>query len=138
MFVGESGGEFALVVVVAEEGVVVDAADIDDDGAGCEEGGVAGADEGGVVVVGEEAEEEDGEGFVGVEVAVVGADDGGGGGAVGHLDALGGGLRHVATEGCNRGLLMGAVEVNGERVCCTVWWCGGVDAVRSIRSLGRL
>ena len=53
-----------------------------------------------MVVGGEEAEEVDGEGFVGVEVAVVGADERGGGlGAVGHLDALGGGFGHVAIEG---------------------------------------
>lgn len=44
MFAGEGGGEFTLVVVVAEGAVVVHSADIDDDGARCECGGVAGAD----------------------------------------------------------------------------------------------
>jgi hypothetical protein len=63
------GGELALVVVIAVYGGVVDAADVDDGVAGGEDGGVAGADEGGGGVGREKAEEVDGEGFVGVEVA---------------------------------------------------------------------
>lgn len=81
----EGGVEGALVVVVAVLGRVVLTADVDDGVACGEEGGVAGAEEGAGGVGGEEAEEVDGQGFVGVEVAVVGADKGRGG-----FDAFGG------------------------------------------------
>ena len=73
---GEDCIELALVVVVALCIVVVDAADVADNVAGLEDFGITGADEGAVGVLGEEAEEVDGEGLVGVEVAVVGANDG--------------------------------------------------------------
>jgi hypothetical protein len=73
---GEDGVELALVVVVALCIVVVDAADVADDVAGLEGVGVTGADERAVGVLGEETEEVDGQGLVGVEVAVVGANDG--------------------------------------------------------------
>lgn len=68
--------EAALVVIVSVAGGIVFAADVDDGVAGGEERGVAGADEGRGGIAWEEAEEEDGEGFVGVEVAAVGAYEG--------------------------------------------------------------
>lgn len=56
----ESGGEFTLVVIIAEGGVVVNTTDIHDNGAGCEGFRVASADQRGGGVLGEETEEEDG------------------------------------------------------------------------------
>ena len=66
---GEELVELALVVVVAVLGVVVNAADVDDGVAGLEEGGVAGADQRAGGIAGEGAEQVDGKGLVGVEVA---------------------------------------------------------------------
>lgn len=73
---GEDGIELALVVIVALCIVVVDAANVADNVAGLEDFGVTGADEGAVGVLGEETEQVDGESLVGVEVAVVSANDG--------------------------------------------------------------
>lgn len=56
---GEGGGEFALVMVVAVGGVVVDSTNINDNGACCEGFGVARADQRGIGVFGEQAEEVD-------------------------------------------------------------------------------
>ena len=72
----EDGIELALVVVVALCIVVVHAANVADNVAGLEDVGITGADERTVGVLREEAEEVDGEGLVGVKVAVVGANDG--------------------------------------------------------------
>jgi hypothetical protein len=72
--VGESGGELALVVIVALGLIIVDTADIDDGVAGSELFGVAGADESAVGVGGQQAQQVDGEGLVGVEVAAVRSD----------------------------------------------------------------
>nr|POE52102.1 4-hydroxybenzoate polyprenyltransferase, mitochondrial [Quercus suber] len=96
-FGGERGVELALVVVVAQDVVVVHPADIDDDGAGVQQLGVSGPDERGLLVVGEEAEEEDGQGFVGVEVAVVGTDD-----RRRHLDTLVGRFGHEGARESRR------------------------------------
>jgi len=71
---GEGGGEGALVVVVAALGGVVLAAAVDDGVAGLQQGRVAGADQAGVAVGGQLAQHVDGQGLVGVEVAIVGAD----------------------------------------------------------------
>ena len=90
----EDGVELALVVVVALRVVVVDAANIADDVAGLEHVGITGADEGAVTVLGEKAEQVDGQSLVGVEVAVVGANDG----RVGHLDAFGVWLGHMSAD----------------------------------------
>ena len=73
---GEGGCEAALVVVVAVALGVVLAADVDNGVAGLEDLGVAGTDEGRVAVGRQHAQHVDGEGLVGVEVAVVGADEG--------------------------------------------------------------
>jgi len=70
----ESGGELALVVVVALGLVIVDTTDIDDSVAGSELFGVAGTDESAVGVGGQQAQQVDGKGLVGVEVAAVGSD----------------------------------------------------------------
>lgn len=89
VFAGESCAEFTLVVIVAECVVVVNSTNINDDGA-CREGfGVAGTDERGGSIFWEESQEEDGQSFVGVEVAIVSSNDGVGGGG-GHLLALDG------------------------------------------------
>lgn len=64
-------------MVIVTFGVVgVFAADVDDGVARCEYGGIAAADERRVVVGGEQAKEVDGEGLVGVEGAVVSANEG--------------------------------------------------------------
>ena len=70
---GEGGGELALVVIVALGRIIVDTTNIDDGVAGSELFGVAGTDESAVGVLGEEAQQVDGEGLVGVEVAAVGS-----------------------------------------------------------------
>lgn len=70
----ESSGELALVVIVALGLVIVDTTDIDDSVAGSELFGVAGADESAVGVGGQKAQQVDGEGLVGMEVAAVGSD----------------------------------------------------------------
>lgn len=75
---GKGGREAALVVVVAVALGVVLAAYVDDRVARLEELGVARADELRVVVGWQHAQHVHGEGFVGVEVAVVGADFGAG------------------------------------------------------------
>ena len=93
----EDGVELALVVVVALCIVVVDAADVADDVAGLEDFSITGANEGAVGVLREEAEEVDGKSLVGVEVAVVSANDGRVC-SVGHLDALGLWLGHVIAD----------------------------------------
>jgi hypothetical protein len=82
------------VVVVALRIVVVDTANIADNVAGLEDFGITGADERAVAVLREEAEQVDGECLVGVEVAVVGANDG----RVGHLDAFGVWLGHMSAD----------------------------------------
>lgn len=71
----ESGGEPPLVVVVAIPLSVVLATDVDDGVARLERLGVARAHEGAVAVRGEHAQHVHGEGLVGVEVAVVRADE---------------------------------------------------------------
>lgn len=78
-FVGECGVEGALVVVVSVLGWVVFAADVYDGVAVRKERWVAGPEKGAEIVGGEEAEEVDCQSFVGVEVTIVGADEGRGG-----------------------------------------------------------
>lgn len=84
---GKRGGEAALVVVVAVALGVVLAADVDDGVARLEDLGVARAHQAAVAVRGQHSQHVHGEGLVGVEVAVVRADEHVGG--VG-LEALGG------------------------------------------------
>lgn len=66
---GEGGCEGTLVMIIAVDGGVVHTTDIHDSVAFLELGGVASTDEGGGGVGGEQAEEVDGQGLVGVEVA---------------------------------------------------------------------
>jgi hypothetical protein len=70
----EGSGELALVVIVALGRVIVNTTDIDDGVAGSELFGVTGTDQSAVGVGGQQAQQVDGEGLVGVEVAAVGSD----------------------------------------------------------------
>lgn len=78
-FVGKCSVEGALVVVVSVLGRVVFAADVYDGVAVGKEGWVTGSEKGTGVISGEEAEEVDCQSFVGVEVTIVGANEGRGG-----------------------------------------------------------
>lgn len=64
------------MVVVAVLGRVILSAHVDNGVAGGEESRVTGADEGGWVVGGEHAEQVNGESLIGVEVTIVGTDQG--------------------------------------------------------------
>lgn len=70
---GEGDVEFALVVVISEDSVLMDAAHIDDYIACLQHFGVSRADQCGIAVGGEESEKVDRECFVCVEVTIVSA-----------------------------------------------------------------
>lgn len=127
---GERGGEATLVVVVAVALGVVFTTDVDDGVACFEDFGVAGANELRVVVGWEHAKHVYGEGFVGVEVAVVGADFGTG------FETFGCGFGHGGDEATEHELLVCvegvylvlALPVVGEKemclkVGCEAGWC---------------
>ena len=65
--------EVALVVIIAEIGVAMNTAYVNDYGAEVKNFGIAGANETGVLILREEAEQVDSQGFVSVEVAIMSA-----------------------------------------------------------------